>query len=203
LSVRSIPVLHANVASVICGNTTAVDDDAENDETSASGDLDETDDKLDLAITLDSEELDDDKQEEQGNDPGSVVDVFCSLPVVDLQRSQHETSVKLLCLPTHDVASSRDLEWQHSQPTDGVLPRHGESQRRVNEATDVHGECTVDRVHDRQLCKSLHHEVARVSMSVENVVVERWNAYTMKPSEELANGSQHVVRHEQETYQRS
>jgi hypothetical protein len=33
-------------------------------------------------------------------------------------------------------------------------------------------------------------------MSVENVVVERWNAYTMKPSEELANGSQHVVRHE-------
>jgi hypothetical protein len=96
LSLHGLPVLHANVASVICGNATTVDYDAQNDEASASGDLDETDDKLDLAISLDSEELDDDKQKKQGNDPGSVVDVFCSLPVMDLRPSQHETSVKLV-----------------------------------------------------------------------------------------------------------
>jgi hypothetical protein len=106
--------------------------------------------------------------------------------------------------PTHNVASSRDLERQHSQPTDGVLPSHGESQGRIDETTDVHGESTVDRVHDRQLRQSLHHEVARFACQSRNVViVEHCKAYTMKPSKTLANGSQHVARREDETYQRS
>ena len=65
--------------------------------------------------------------------------------------------------PTHNVASSRDLERQHSQPTDGVLPSAGETERRVDETADVHAEGTVDWVQDSQLSESLHHEVPRVA----------------------------------------
>ena len=91
--------MRANVASVICGNASTVDDDSQDDEASASADLDETDDEFDLAISLHSEELDDDKQKKQGNDPSSVVNVFCSLPVMNLQPSQHENTMKRVCLP--------------------------------------------------------------------------------------------------------
>jgi hypothetical protein len=57
----------------------------------------------------------------------------------------------------YDVASSRDLEGQHSQPTDGVLPGTGETERRIDETADVHAEGTVDRVEDSQLGERLHH----------------------------------------------
>ena len=63
----------------------------------------------------------------------------------------------------YDVASSRDLKGQHGQPTDGVFPGTGETERRVDETADVHAEGTVDWVQDSQLSESLHHEVSRVA----------------------------------------
>ena len=63
----------------------------------------------------------------------------------------------------YDVASSRDFEGQHGQPTDGVLPSAGETEGRVDETADVHAEGTVDWVQDSQLSESLHHEVSRVA----------------------------------------
>ena len=63
----------------------------------------------------------------------------------------------------YDVASSRDLEGQHRQPTDGVLPSAGETERRVDETANVHAEGTVDWVEHSQLSERLHHEVSRVA----------------------------------------
>lgn len=73
-----LPVFCANVASVIGGNATAVDDDSENHETKTGGDLNDTDNEFDLAVSLDTEELDDNQQDEQRNNPGRVVDAFRS-----------------------------------------------------------------------------------------------------------------------------
>ena len=44
----ALPVSSANVASWVCWNTTAVDDDAENHETDARNDLDGAQDKFNL-----------------------------------------------------------------------------------------------------------------------------------------------------------
>lgn len=63
----------------------------------------------------------------------------------------------------YDVASSRDLEGQHGEPTDGVLPSAGETERRVDETANVHAEGTVDWVEHSQLSERLHHEVSRVA----------------------------------------
>jgi hypothetical protein len=65
-----------------------------------------------------------------------------------------------------DAASSRDFERQNGQPTDGVLPRAGETERRVDETADVHGEGTVDRVQYRQLREGLHHKVRRGTLKM-------------------------------------
>ena len=152
-----IPVSRANVAAVICGNTTAIDDYTEKHESQASNDLEQTEEELDLfqlarsrenvrwtclAIALDTKHLDGNQSDKQRNDPSSVVNAFGSGPVVD------------------DVASSGDLEGKHGQPADGVLPSAGETPRRIDEAADVHGEGAVDGVQDSQFCKSLHHEIA-------------------------------------------
>lgn len=63
----------------------------------------------------------------------------------------------------YDVASSRDLEGQHGQPTDGVLPSAGETERGVDEAANVHAESAVDWVQDGHFSERLHHEVSRVA----------------------------------------
>jgi hypothetical protein len=59
------------------------------------------------------------------------------------------------------IASCRNLERKHSEPINAVLPSAGKSPRRVNEPANVHGECSVDRVHDGQFGKRLHHQVAK------------------------------------------
>lgn len=59
----------------------------------------------------------------------------------------------------NNVASSRDLERQHSKPTDGVLPATCKAPGWIDEANNVHGEGTVDRVHDGKFSQRLHHQV--------------------------------------------
>lgn len=58
-----------------------------------------------------------------------------------------------------DVASSRDLERQDCKPTNGVLPSTGEPPGWIDEATNVHRECSVDRVHHSKFSQCLHHQV--------------------------------------------
>lgn len=154
-----VPVSCSNVASVIGGDTTAVGDDSKDYESDTSQDLDQTEHELGLTISLYSKELDSNQCDKKRNDPCAVVDSLTSLPEMD------------------DVASGGDFEGEDREPTDCVLPTTvreavsdvvgvemledlpSETPTRINEADNVHGESTVDRVHDCQLCKSLHHEV--------------------------------------------
>lgn len=59
------------------------------------------------------------------------------------------------------VASSGDLKGKDSQPADGVLDAARPPEGGINEAADVHGECTVDRIKDSHFCEGLHHEVSK------------------------------------------
>jgi hypothetical protein len=58
------------------------------------------------------------------------------------------------------IASCGDFEREYSEPTNAVFPSAGKAPRRVNEPANVHGECSVDRVHDGHFGKRLHHQVA-------------------------------------------
>lgn len=158
-----MPVLSADVASVVCGDTTGVDDDAENHEADTREDLDEGEHEFDLftscqslllvlvsllfafcffippppfflfpfweillfplsvpldssllmqrqtihthlSITPDTEELNGNQSNQQGHNPGAVVDTFGARPIMD------------------DVAGGGDFEWKHGQPADCILP---------------------------------------------------------------------------------
>ena len=96
-----------------------------------------------LAIAFDAEKLNGNQSNKERDDPSTVVDAIRSVPVVN------------------DVASSGDFKGKDGQPADGVFPTAGETQGRIDEATDVHGEGTIDGVHDGQFGKSLHHQVAK------------------------------------------
>ncbi len=95
-----------------------------------------------LAIASHAEELDSNQSDKQRANPSSIVDALGSWPVM------------------YDIASSRDFKGQDSQPTNGVLPAASEAQGGIDEATDVHCEGAVDRIHDGQFREGLHHEVA-------------------------------------------
>lgn len=82
------PVSHADVSSVIRGYAANVDNDSEDDEAGTGDDLDEADDELDLAVSPDAEDLDDDQQDKQRNDPSGVADSLRSGPVVNLRYCQ-------------------------------------------------------------------------------------------------------------------
>lgn len=94
-----------------------------------------------LTVALDTKELNEDQSSKKWRDPGGIVDTIGSRPVVN------------------NIAGSRNLEWQNCKPTNGVLPSTGEAPRGIDEATNVHGECSVDWVHDRKFGQCLHHQV--------------------------------------------
>jgi hypothetical protein len=104
-STRILPVLEADVALV--ANTTTVDDNTKDDETNTGADLDDGENKLDLTISSDTEELDTNKSDKEDRDPDSHVDIFS---------------------PESDGDSGGDqFEGEHSQPSQSVLPTHGEA----------------------------------------------------------------------------
>ena len=58
-----------------------------------------------------------------------------------------------------DVASSGDFKRQDSEPADSVLPSTGKAPGWIDESTDVHGEGSVDWIHDCEFSQCLHHQV--------------------------------------------
>src|SRR4051794_903794 len=62
------PVLSTNVSAL--GSTTACQDDAEDDETYHCDDLDDREHEFGFTITLDTEQVDGDNDEEEDGDPG-------------------------------------------------------------------------------------------------------------------------------------
>jgi len=140
-TIGRMPVSGANVTSVIGWYTTTVDDDAQDHESNAGGDLHHAENEFNFSVASDSKDLDDSESEKQRNDPGAVIDIFYTCPEFD------------------DIASCGDFERKYSEPADAVLPSTGEAPRRVDKSANVHGESAVDRVHDGHFGKRLHHQV--------------------------------------------
>lgn len=104
-STRIAPVLDTDVALV--ANATAVDDNTEDDETNTGADLDDRENKLNFTVTSNTEDLNAHEDNKEDRDPDSHVDIFS---------------------PESDGDGSRDkFERQDSQPSESVLPTHGET----------------------------------------------------------------------------
>jgi hypothetical protein len=59
------------------------------------------------------------------------------------------------------IASCRNLKREYSEPSNAVFPSAGKSPRRVNEPANVHGKCSINRVHDGHFGERLHHQVSK------------------------------------------
>jgi hypothetical protein len=80
------------------------------------------------------------------------------------------------------VASCRNFEREYSEPTNAVLPSAGKSPRRVDEPANVHGKCSIYRVHDGHFGKRLHHQVSKHNhQNIFTTDCEFVNPYIMPP----------------------
>ena len=102
-------------------------------------DLNQRKDELRLRIASHPEEIDDDNGEEEDDDPDGVGGRVP--PEADGDARGH------------------DLERQHDQPLDGVVPPHREAPCRVEEARRVGGEGARDGEGDGHLAQRLHGRV--------------------------------------------
>jgi hypothetical protein len=100
-----------------------------------------TEQRTHLAVAFDTKELNGDQGQEKWRNPRGISDAMRSWPVVD------------------DVTSSGDLERQDSEPANGVLPTTGKAPGWIYKSTDVHGEGSVNWVHDCKFGQCLHHQV--------------------------------------------
>ncbi len=159
---RVVPVMSSDVAAVrsieIMGrfDTSAVDDDAEDDEPDDSENLDHSQNEFDFTISANAEDLNDTEEEEEDGDPDADVDV--APPEVDCQTGRG------------------DFERQDREPADCIIPPHGKTpandyhpvflqQQRsklrslpgfIDEPAAVSEESAVDGVEDREFSQSLH-----------------------------------------------
>lgn len=66
--------MSANVASSIGRDSTAINDDTQNDESDDGNNLDRAEDELDLSIASDSEKIDGDNQDQKDGNPDTDID---------------------------------------------------------------------------------------------------------------------------------
>lgn len=135
---RGMPVLHANVSSVlhvssgsgnragwwvlwggkgvpgVSGNTTTVDDDAGEDEADDSNDLDRAEDELDFTVATDTKDVDEDNDDEEDGDPHAVADARIIVCIVS-------------CPEADGDAGGDQFEGEDDKPRHGVVPAHGET----------------------------------------------------------------------------
>lgn len=104
----------------ISGHTTAIDDYTQNDETNTREDLHETERKLNLAIALYSANIDYGNQDQEDSDPNT--DVIRGLVV------RPEGNCDTGCC---------EFERQDDQPVECIIPAHGKTPSRVDEANRV------------------------------------------------------------------
>jgi hypothetical protein len=80
------------------------------------------------------------------------------------------------------IASCRNLKREYSEPSNAVFPSAGKSPRRVDEPADVHGKCSINRVHDGQFGERLHHQVSKHNHQITfDTDCEFVNPYIMPP----------------------
>ena len=129
-----VPIVSTNVASGIGRNSTAVDDNTEDDEADDGSDLDDAKNEFDLAVASNAEKVDDTNTDQEDRDPDTDVD----------GRSARILGVG----PKGDCdTSSGQLERQDDQPVHSIVPAHGKAPSGVNEADRVVVERTSDGIY--------------------------------------------------------
>lgn len=103
---RVVPVPESNVAAVVGGDATAVDNDTEYNEAQHGDHLDHPQNELYFTVALDTEELDDYQSGQEDSNPNANVVV---MPITDCQTCR------------------RDFEGKGNEPADCVLPTHREA----------------------------------------------------------------------------
>jgi len=128
-----VPVVSTNVASGIGRNSTAVDDNTEDDEADNGSDLDDAENEFDLAVASHAEDVDNTNTDQEDSDPDSNVD-------------GRSASILGVCPEGDCDTSSGQLERQDDQPVHGIVPAHGKAPSGVNEADRVVIERTSDGI---------------------------------------------------------
>lgn len=133
---RIVPVFRANVASIIGRDATNVYHNGEDDETTARHDLDERKHELNLTVTANSKELDDNEEDQE----------YC-----------HPNCYWYIVPPELDGdGGSGEFEREDNEPAKSILPTDSKAQRLVDEPACVREEGTVDGVKNCQFTKRLH-----------------------------------------------
>lgn len=104
---RFAPVFGSNVATGISGDSTAVNDNTQDDKANASTNLYDAKNELDFSVSLDAEELDGGKKREENSDPHANVDVVA--PELD------------------GDTSCGDFKRQNNQPSESIVPANCEA----------------------------------------------------------------------------
>lgn len=134
---RVVPEPGAPVRTVLAVvRATAQDaDETDHDEDDDGDELEERRPELFLSEAEDAEDVDQDDGDQEDGYPDSDADVH--LPVVDGDTGDDE------------------FERKNDGPLEDVVPTHGKSPRRIDEAGGIGVETTRDRVHDGEFTKSV------------------------------------------------
>ena len=132
------PVATTDVSTIIRWYTATIDNNGEDDKSCAADDLDDGENEFNLAIASNTENLDDDKSNEEDSDPDGLINVACSLPIIERD------------------ASCGDLERQNCEPLDCVIPTSCETPGAADEAKIVGEEGTIDRITSPGLARVLY-----------------------------------------------
>ena len=116
-----MPVLAANIATVIGRNAAAIDDDGEDDEACTGDDLDDGEDEFNFSIATNAEDLDDDERNEEDGNPYPLVDVASACPVLESDTG------------------GGDFERQNRKPLNRVIPASCKAPGATDE-TEIVGE---------------------------------------------------------------
>lgn len=79
-----MPVACSNVAPVVCGDASTIDDNSKDDESQYSNDLDQRKDKFDFTISSNAEDLYANKEHQEDGDPNA--DVYVRTPILNGYR---------------------------------------------------------------------------------------------------------------------
>lgn len=155
-----MPIASTNVL-IVTRNTANIDNDAENDEANHREDLDRREDKLGLAKSTDTEEVDGDDGDEKDGDPHRRVDTVAALPELHREGSGHDFE-RERHKPLEGIAVIFVLEILQTHSKDRILllgsnslPRHRETPCLVDETTRINGESSSHWVSDCKLTQSV------------------------------------------------
>lgn len=131
IPVPGTPVL---IITTTLGTATEDEDEGDDHEDDGGSELQNRGPELLLGVSDTTEDGDNSDDEEEDNNPDSDTDI--NIPVVDSDTGDNQ------------------LEGKDNSPLEDIVPTHGETPRRIDEASRVGVETTRDRVHDSEFTES-------------------------------------------------